>query len=84
MKEQTHRELINISSFFGCNDLKHELTNGDTANNKRDGAAIVIRQTLLPFVKGIYSTNGRMMKIRRKTGNSIKKTYRYLTHMPHI
>ena len=40
------------------------------------------KETLRPFVKGIYINDGGIMEIRLKTGNSIKKIA-YAFHMPH-
>ena len=80
-KQEINKYII----FFGGNDIQHELTNKDTVNNKKAGAEIAIGKTgpPPPFVKGIYSKNGRTMEIRLKTGNSIKNISILNSYAPH-
>ena len=75
-------ESNNYIIFFGGNDLGYENTDNGLVNNKRAGVAIAIKKSLPPFVKGIYRTNGRIMEIRLKTGNSIKNVSILNTYAP--
>ena len=77
------QELNKYIIFSWRNELKHEKPNNQSGT-KRDGVAIAIKKSLLPFVKGIYRTNEGIMEIRHKTGKSIKRISILNSYAPHI
>ena len=68
---------------FGRNEEDTHIQTNESETNLKAGAAISIKKTILPLVKGIYRTNGRIMEIRLKTGKSIKDISILNTYTPH-
>ena len=88
--QETHNERtdavasLEYTIYFGGNDTRNETIPTQDDNTRRAGVAIAIKNSLIPNVKGIYKTNGRIMEIRIKTGNSIKNISILNTYAPHV
>ena len=80
--QETHNERIDTEErngyviFFGGNEVDEEIDNIIEKESRKAGVAIILKKTLLPYVKGIYKINGRMMEIRIKLG-IISKIYQF-------
>ena len=88
--QETHNERTdtfeeqNYTFFFGGNDCNAENNNTDDELNKKAGVAIIIKNTLVPYIKTIHKINGRIMEIRIKTDKSLKDLSILNTYAPHM
>ena len=87
--QETHNERMDVEEienytiYFGGSIVQGESLNNNQNNYNKAGVAIIIKTTLIPLIKNVIRTNGRLMEIRLKTGNLIKSLSIINTYAPH-